>query len=319
MDPRWVVPLVLLAIVVAIATVGQIENRNTFEDVKLLTRGTEKPTLWVYYDDSYVNSRWWADFGARSSRVLNVPFLNLCYMSINAAAGDRYHVQVISGLEDAARRLGGWSALPALMRNKKLPLREEEKTYLRIAFLEKYGGLWVNPATIFIAPLPSLPERQVVLFGTDSAETYNGGQMPNQHILWSPEPGHPLFKDWRANLHDRIERAAGGRQIRNDKNWDLVFVASGRTDVVRYSDWELGRKSNGRKIELEDLLAAGTQGTLPFAVGAEAKYVPIDFPELMRRRMFGWFLRMSEDQVMESDLAIRYLLERIYSAPKLQA
>jgi hypothetical protein len=26
--------------------------------------------------------------------------------------------------------------------------------------------------------------------------------------------------------------------------------------------------------------------------------------------MFGWFLRMSEEQIMESDIAVRYLLDR---------
>ena len=32
--------------------------------------------------------------------------------------------------------------------------------------------------------------------------------------------------------------------------------------------------------------------------------------ELRDREMFGWFLRMSESQIMESDLAVKYLLEK---------
>jgi hypothetical protein len=34
------------------------------------------------------------------------------------------------------------------------------------------------------------------------------------------------------------------------------------------------------------------------------------WPELRDREMFGWFLRMSEEQIMESDISVRYLLER---------
>lgn len=305
----WVIPVLLLAAAVGIAVAGQFTTRNTFEDVKLLVRGMDTPTIWLYYDNTHVNSRWWADFGARSSRVLNLPFLNLCYQTIAQAAGDRYHIEVISGLEDAARRLGGWSALPPLMRNKRTPLREEEYTYLKVAFLEQFGGLWIQPSTIFIRPLPKLPEDKVVFFGTDPLETYNGGQLPNQHMMWSPEPHHPVFKDWKENLRGRIEGGAGGRQIRHDKNWDLVFAASGHTSIVRHSLWELGRKASGRKIELEDLLASGTGGALPFDIPAEAKYVPIPLDELLSRRMFGWFLRLNEQQIMSSDLAITYLFK----------
>lgn len=70
---------------------------------------------------------------------------------------------------------------------------------------------------------------------------------------------------------------------------------------------ELTRKANGRKIELEDLLAAGTEGRLPFDVPPHSVFVPFPWPELMERRMFGWFLRMSEEQVMESDLVATWL------------
>jgi hypothetical protein len=38
-----------------------------------------------------------------------------------------------------------------------------------------------------------------------------------------------------------------------------------------------------------------------------AVYVPLPWPELENRRAFGWFLRMSEGQIAESDLVIRDL------------
>ena len=73
---------------------------------------------------------------------------------------------------------------------------------------------------------------------------------------------------------------------------------------------ELGRKKGGKRLELEDILAAGTEGKLPFAVPDSITYVPVLWPELRDREIFGWFLRMSEDQIMESDLAVRHLIDK---------
>ena len=233
MDTRTVyVSLGLLVVAAAAAVAMNLNHRNTFSDDKLLERGLQTPTVWLYIDDSQVNSRWWADFGARSSRVYNMPFLNLCYQTIVKACGTKYHVEVISGLADAERRLGG---LPEPMRNKKLPLRDEEMTYLKVAFLEKYGGLWMTPATICVRAFPELPKDKVVLFGSDPLETYagpNGTFLPNQHALWSPKPGHPFFVQWKNILAERIERQPGGKEIRSDKNWDILFVGTGKEDVV---------------------------------------------------------------------------------------
>jgi hypothetical protein len=74
---------------------------------------------------------------------------------------------------------------------------------------------------------------------------------------------------------------------------------------------EVSRKgAAGRRIQVEDILAAGQDGDMPFGIGHNAVYVPLPWPELKDRRAFGWFLRMSEDQIAESDLVIRDLFKR---------
>ena len=71
---------------------------------------------------------------------------------------------------------------------------------------------------------------------------------------------------------------------------------------------EVGRKGlSGRRIQIEDLLAAGQEGLVHFEIGPLACYVALPWPELKDRRAFGWFLRMSESQIAESDLVIRDL------------
>jgi hypothetical protein len=311
MDSRNVlIPLAILTGAILIANQYRIyKQKNTFEDPDLLKRGLNTPTIWIFVNDTEVNSRMWADFGARSSRVYNLPFLNLCYSSIVKAAGTNYHIEVISGLADAEQRLG---YLPTPMRNKRIPLRSEEMTYLKVAFLEKFGGLWISPATIFIRSLPILPKDKVVLFGSDPLETYSGPEgteLPNQHAMWSPKPHHPFFIKWKNTLEPRIEEQHGGREVRNDSRWDIVFAGSNKEDVTLMPNAELTRKAGGRKIELEDLLASGTEGKLPFEIPNETLYVPFPWPELLERRIFGWFLRLSEQQIKTSDLVVTYLFK----------
>lgn len=313
MDNRTLlVPATLFVVAIAAATfMNWKQKKNMFYDDKLLERGLNTPTIWIYVDDTDVNSRWWSDFGARSSRVLNLPFLNLCYQTIVASAGDKYHIEVIGGLADAERRLG---SLPEPMRNKRLPLRDEEMTYLKVAFLEQFGGLWMGPATVALRKLPELPKEKIVLFGSDPLETYASPQgtfLPNQHAMWSPTKSHPFFVQWRQMLHERIERQATGKEIRNDKNWDILFAGTGKNDIIVMPNAELTRKKTGRKIELDDILAAGTEGVLPFDIHPETIYIPIPWPELLERRVFGWFLRMSEEQILSSDLAISYLFKTL--------
>jgi hypothetical protein len=308
MDSRNVlIPLALLTGAILIANQYRIyKQKSTFEDPDLLKRGLNTPSIWIFVNDTEVNSRMWADFGARSSRVYNLPFLNLCYSSIVKAAGTNYHIEVISGLADAERRLG---YLPTPMRNKRLPLRTEEMTYLKVAFLEKFGGLWISPATIFIRTLPELPKDKVVLFGSDPLETYSGPEgteLPNTHVMWSPKAYHPFFTKWKKALEPRIEEQHGGLDIRNDSRWDMVFAGHKNT-VTLMPNAELTRKAGGRKLELEDLLASGTEGNLPFEIPNETLYIPLPWPELLERRMYGWFLRLSEDQIKTSDLVVTHL------------
>ena len=84
---NWAIPLTVSIIaIVAIglgASVSQdILYKNPFEATDLFQIGITKPAIWIYYDTSVLNSRNYSDFGSRSSRALNLPFMNLCYESI---------------------------------------------------------------------------------------------------------------------------------------------------------------------------------------------------------------------------------------------
>lgn len=317
-DSLWmsITAIVLAAIIMGSYYVRQSLKKSPWTDKELFNRGMDLPPLWLYYDDSQVNSRHWYDFGARSSRVLNKPFLNLCYESIIRANGKFYRVEVIKGLSGVMDRLG---ALPPKMSGPEAFLKTVgpmELNWIRAAVLAKYGGLWLDPNTISLRGFGELPKDQVVFFGTDSDESFagaSGTSAPGFHAIWSPVPNHPLFVEWEQVARGRLSGAAGGgSNVRGDPKWDYVRFFQGRPGVEVRPKAELKRKGKaGRLIQLEDLLA---QGPIHFNVPSDAVYVPLPVRDLNLRLNWQWFLRMSEEQVLEADLVFTHLLKMSLSS-----
>jgi hypothetical protein len=317
MSAKFFAPTVLLIVAVTIGILAykapKSEKASVFIGLttkKLMNPENNLPPLWLFYNDGDVNSRNWADFMGRSSRALNRPYLNLCYETIVNASKGKYRIEVIQGLGDAISRLGGPEFVPSPLRNTKAFLQEEEIQFLSMAFLTKFGGLWMNPSTICIRSLPELPKDSIIGFGTSNSETYSGvggTVVPNISYLWVPVANHPVPTKWASILFERQNGFTGGQRVRRDAQWDWTFVTTGHKDIKVLPQSTVQRKANGRRIELDDLLSS--DGTIPFPIPDDAFMVPVPFFELDRRSSYQWFLRMSEDQIMESDLAITYLFD----------
>lgn len=309
----FIIALVLsiAGIILASYSTKKTIAENPFADPHILEKNEELPILWLYYDTGDVNSRFWADFGARSSNVLNIPFLNLCYGTIVANNGHQYRVEIIGGLAGVAERLGP-EAMPSTLVEGIERIGDAEYNWIRAAILEKYGGLWLDSSTIAIRPFGELPKNQVVFFGTDKDQTYAGPRgtaTPSLNAIWVPVPNHPVMRSWADAAFRRLEQRNTGAAARQDAKWDFVSFAAEDPSVTVIPSAELSRnKRTGKRLQLEDLLAAGQEGNLPFDVPGETIYAPMPYKEMRDRRAFGWFLRMSQAQILESDLVIRDLL-----------
>jgi len=298
-----------LVILLTVVLYNRHVSVNPFKDINVTEIGIDKPILWVYLNSSDVNSRSWADFMDRSSRAINLPFLNLCYESIVKQNSAVYRVEVIGGLSDLATRMGGWTDFPDTLQNPNTVIREPELNWIRSAVLAKWGGLWVSPATVCIKPLGPLPKKRIVFFGTDTGSAYaTPTTLPALNVIWAPVPNHPLWVTWERNTRERLNRKSGGSEFRNDEKSDLAdALREFKNECVLMPGAELSRKGSSlKRIELEDLLAAGTEGDIPFSIPPDTVYLPIPYPEILQRSAFDWFLRMSEDQIMNSDLVLSY-------------
>jgi hypothetical protein len=265
MNPNYgIIGFLLLFIVIGVILFARFKTR---EEQTFLAEDPSKPYLWLFYDTNQVNSRLWADFGARSSRALNMPYLNLCYESILKNA-DAYNVKVLKGLESVAELLGGWEQIPEEIRTPIAVLNPKQKEWIRTEVLKSKGGLWLEPSVIVLKPIP----------------------VPEVNTFWG--------------ITDDI-MVATPAALRENKLFAL-FVNKDNLDAKSVQDGRiLQRKPNGKRIEVEDLLASLRDGTpQPFDVPADTIFIPIPGDELQRLRKVGWFLRMSEKQIMESPLMI---------------
>ena len=160
----------------------------------------------------------------------------------------------------------------------------------------------MNPSTIFLESLPDYSESEnVIFFGTNKDETYNGTNAPGTDIMYSPEKENPIFIELEKLSLKRLSEYQGGKQFRKDIIHDILNIAKQHDKIKFMSSIEYSRKPNGRRIQLEDLLISQDM-----EIPANVIY-PIDSKELTERQNFGWFLRMSEDQILESDLLISSL------------
>jgi len=314
----WMMPLTIGLVAVIAVGLGAVVShnmisKNPFEARDLMQRGMDRPAIWIFYDNSIPNARLGADFSARSSRALNLPFLNLCYESIARHNASEYRIEAISGLAGLADKLGGWNQLPQSLQNPLVTLEPADFAWIRASILNKYGGLWVSPATICLKPFGKLPSKPV-FFGTDQAESFSGTagtNVPNFQVAWSPVPNHPFWAGWEAKSKARLSASGGGDTARSADKWEYLALAAMNPDIEVRPLAELSRKGvAGKRIQVEDLLASGQEGDLPFEIGPLIIYVPLPWPELRDRRAFGWFLKMSEDQIADSDLVITDLFAK---------
>jgi hypothetical protein len=265
MNPNYgIIGFLLLFLVIGAILFMRYKTR---EEQTFMVEDPSKPYLWLYYDTTQVNSRLWVDFGARSSRALNMPYLNLCYESVLKNA-DAYNVKVLKGLESIAEMLGGWENLPEDIRTPVAVLNPRQKEWIRTEVLRAKGGMWLDPSVIVLKPIP----------------------VPEVNTFWG--------------ITDDIMIATPAA-LRENK-WFALYVKKDEMDAKSVQDTRiLQRKSNSKRIEIEDLMASLRDGTpAPFEVPADTIFVPIPSDELQRLRKTQWFLRMSEDQIMKSPLMI---------------
>ena len=312
MIPAWIYALGIAVLVLGTAygVREQVKGLLGFSDTAAaLGAAGGKPTIWWYVDDSQANAREWLDWGNRSTREPNEPYLKLCQARALALWGDSFTITPVIGRPAAI----------LLLQEAKIDIPADVMRtppalwmpWCRAAFLSARGGLWLDGSVL---PLSSgrgvalrdrCIGRDALTFGTDPDEglSDNKGSLAAAGLSagWAAAPGHPV---WRGLLRDVSALIAEGAQswsapeARRSLRYLWDKHCSGTVTVDRKA--EVSRDRFGRRLELETLL-----GETEWSDGSIAGGLWVPLPDgrdgLERASPYLWFTRMSVDQIRESE------------------
>ena len=278
-------------------------NENT--TVKDLEK-SEKPIMWIHIINEY-NSRMWESFGSRSSFHLNQPYMYLTIKSILAKCNDSFHICLIDD-NSFAMLLPQWKID---MKKISDPILENIRQLALTKILHTYGGILVPPSFLCFKDLIDLYNRGIqgnrmfICETVDRNVTSTTHQMyPNTHFMGAPKHNHMM-----SELNEKIQHT-----ISDDYTAQSVFLS----DFNRWTE----EKIQQNKIYLVDGKLIGTKTTedepilvddllsnnyIKLYSGADGIYIPAD--EILNRRHYEWFARLSPKQVLESKIIIsKYIL-----------
>jgi len=308
MIPTWI-----LALGVAVLVLGGAYGVRNKRLIGFEAELGVRPTLWWYVDDSQVNSREWLDFGNRSTREPNEPYLKICQARAISKWGDAFTVTPVIGRTAALAGLRAASA--DIPEGAELCPPFLWMAWYRAAALRWLGGLWMDGSVIPLGSGDELLGRvagsDTLTFGSDPAESLsasNGVAGPygsptgsaaaaGPSAGWSASPGHPV---WRAVERDLAALIASGpaswssvdARMEMRTIWDKHFSGLVRVDRTA----EVSRDRYGVRLELDTLL-----GETDWPTGSKEGGLWVPLPDgrdgLERASPYLWFTRMSVEQL----------------------
>jgi hypothetical protein len=267
---------------------------------------SKKPILWIHIPYEY-NSRNWLSFGSRSSFNLNQPYLYLTVRSIIKHCEDDFTICIIDD-NSFKKLIPNWNinmtsiSDPVLFNIRNLALSK---------LLYIYGGFICPISFVCLKDLIHLYNKGIQgdkMFVCEtinrSSSSLNTNFSPSFSFCGAPKECEVVLK-----LCENIQRI-----ISDDYTDESIFLGEidkwlnekiHKKEINLIDGIEIGVKTNDEnQIILDDLLSNHYLDLYKDTYGI---LIPAD--EILNRRNFGWFARLSEKQVLESDTIIgNYIL-----------
>ena len=267
---------------------------------------SKKPIIWIHVPHEY-NARNWQSFGSRSSYDLNQPYLYLTVRSIIKNCGNSFTICLIDD-HSFGKLIDGWTIE---MDRISDPVLKNMRTLGLMKLLYMYGGMICPISFLCIKDLRGLYEKGIrnnkmflcELIDRNITSTTNDFY-PNLKFCGAPKENETVSK-----LIDFIQRTMSKDYtdqsvfLGDFDRWANTRIQSNQINMITGLDVGV-RTTDNKQILIEELLGNNYLNIYTQAYGI---YIPAD--EILKRRKYEWFARMSEKQVMESDTIIgNYIL-----------
>jgi hypothetical protein len=280
-----------------------LNENTTVKDLEKM----DKPIMWIHIVNEY-NSRMWESFGSRSSFHLNQPYMYLTVKSILAKCDDSFHICLIDD-NSFKMLLPNWTINTSILSD---PILDNIRQLALAKILHTYGGFLVPPSFLCMKNLIDLYDRGTQngnrMFVCETVDrnvtSTTNGMYPNTHFMGAPKHNHMMAELIEKNQHT----------ISNDNTAQSVFLG----DLNRWAAEQVARKKiylvdgkligtktiEDEPILIDDLLS---NNYIKLYNNADGIYIPAD--EILNRRNYEWFARLSPAQVLESKMIIsKYIL-----------
>ena len=267
---------------------------------------SKKPILWIHVPYEY-NSRNWLSFGSRSSFDLNQPYLYLTVRSIIKNCDKSFTICIIDDTS-FKKLIPGWNIN---MTSISDPILSNMRMLGMMKLLYIYGGMHCPISFLCLKDLNELyikgtrGDKMFVCETVDRNITSTDVDFyPNLSFCGAPKECETVRE-----LCNFIQRTASHDYTADTKflgdydKWSKEGIHSGKINMIE--GVEIGTKTvDEKQIIVDDLMS---NHYLDLYQGTYGILIPSE--EILNRKKFEWFARMSPKQVMESDTIIgNYIL-----------
>ena len=232
--------IIVLTVLLGIGAAYVYTKTNSGEKEKFVGSISGSKNLWFVIDDFGVNSRRWTDFGARSSKELNLPFLQIT----------KARCQITQGADFKVNELVGRQAVAQVIRenNGFVPDYHLDipsflwKAWSRAALLAYAGGLYLDGSSLCLGPsfATVIDGADNLLFGLDanplSVGSYAGWALKKGYEPWL------IYADTIARFIERGPLSWDSAKARNQiASWNTSLLS--KIKVLVEPEWS--RLSDG--------------------------------------------------------------------------
>jgi hypothetical protein len=279
-------------------------QRYLLDDVTL--GKSKKPILWIHVPYEY-NSRKWLSFGSRSSFELNQPYLYLTMRSIIRQCEKSFTICIIDD-SSFQKLIPGWNINMTTISD---PILCKMRMLGMAKLLYIYGGLICPISFVCLKNLYGLYEegtRGNKMFVCEMIDRNSTSVkmdfFPSLEFYGAPRECESIFK--LIHYMQQVistDYTAESKFLGDFEVWCQQHVEKREINLI--SGTSIGVKTiEGEQIIIDDLLSNHYLKIFPDAYG-----IVIPSKEILNRRKFEWFARLSEKQVLQSDTIIgNYLL-----------
>ena len=262
---------------------------------------SKKPILWIYIPHEY-NSRQWLSFGSRSSDELNQPYLYLTVKSIIKNCDQSFNIVLV---DDGSfeKLIPNWSINMSRLAD---PMKSYVQQLAIAKLIYTYGGMSVPISFLCFRNLIGLYNR-----GTNDdtmfvCENYDTNVTSTTHLFY-PNVGFMGAKKENETVKMFIEYIQ--RTISQDytdqanflgdfDKWCQQKVVNGKMRLIPGTD--VGTRTiEDEPVTVETLLGEDYIHFYPKMYG-----IWIPDKEVLRRRHYEWFARMSPEQIFQSNFIL---------------